>query len=411
MKPLILTFLLFFCIYLPAQIVEIEDQEVVCGADITAQPGFIPAPDLVLRNAPRSRFEFIYSDDVPRGAKPAIEYAGKIWGSFLISEVPIKVEVRWIDFESSTALGSARPSGHVRLSNLGPDSKALLPIALAESFLGVEIDNDIEGVDIIISIHNRNDWYFQTDGKVPLGRYDLVTVMCHEIGHGLGFADSSSGGEGGIGGLGLTPRIYDTFLTAVDGTYLTDTLLYKNPSSKLFEQFTSNRVFFAAPLVVTANGGDRFRLYAPSRYNSSSSISHVMVLDRNSDNLGDALMEPFIPQQRVIHRPGIITLSILAAMGWQIDFQGIVTSTSSIIKQEVLLFPNPAVDQLQIQWPAELPTQVQYQVTDISERLIQAGQIAQDQTLPLTNLNPGHYHLRLQSHKTLYYGKFVVSRN
>ena len=44
------------------------------------------------------------------------------------------------------------------------------------------------------------DWYFGTDGSTPFSQYDFVSVVMHEIAHGLNFAGSmrvSSGREAG----------------------------------------------------------------------------------------------------------------------------------------------------------------------------------------------------------------------
>ena len=55
-------------------------------------------------------------------------------------------------------------------------------------------------------------------------KYDLVTVVLHEICHGLGFFDSMNT-DNNIGwyGIGSIPLIYDTFIENIQGKRLTDT--------------------------------------------------------------------------------------------------------------------------------------------------------------------------------------------
>ena len=41
--------------------------------------------------------------------------------------------------------------------------------------------------DIVANFNSNVDWYYGTDMNCPDTLYDLVTVVMHEIGHGLGF--------------------------------------------------------------------------------------------------------------------------------------------------------------------------------------------------------------------------------
>ncbi|GAB5554217.1 MAG: hypothetical protein Sapg2KO_38080 [Saprospiraceae bacterium] len=413
MKSLAIILLVFFSTFLSAQTLIPQNIEVTCAADHMARPSYIPAPDLLLRSKALSRFEFIYTDSVPEEAKIAIEYAGKIWSSFLESEIPIRVAIKWSTFEGSTFLGTGGPRGYFRLDTLVPKPGLLYPIALAESLFSRNFNGENE--DIGVSINSSYDWYYGLDGNVRQRHHDLVTLVLHEIGHGLGFNSSDRITDEGMGKFSTPPRIFDAFLGIqnpfIGGTenylYLTDTTIYNNPSFELFDQFVSERIVFADASVKHANSNQFVWIYSPSEYGRSS-LSHLDNLQRDPRRLGDALMDPFLARQEAIHRPGPITLAILSAMGWRVDFHATVTSISDLPKKELMLFPNPVIDHLQISWPEALPMQVPYQITDISGRIVQTGQITQNQTLPLTNFKPGYYHLNLQDAEAIYYGKFVI---
>jgi len=59
-------------------------------------------------------------------------------------------------------------------------------------------DNNFgEEHDININMNCGFDaWYFGTDANTPAGLIDFVTVVLHEIGHGIGFIGSMNAGNG-----------------------------------------------------------------------------------------------------------------------------------------------------------------------------------------------------------------------
>jgi hypothetical protein len=68
-----------------------------------------------------------------------------------------------------------------------PDRDAFYSDALADSIQGS--DHRPGEPDIIANFNSDcNNWYFGTDGNTPFGEFDLVSVVLHEIGHGLGFS-------------------------------------------------------------------------------------------------------------------------------------------------------------------------------------------------------------------------------
>ena len=44
-----------------------------------------------------------------------------------------------------------------------------------------------------MTVIDRSDWYLELDGRPESDQFDLVSVVLHEISHGLGIVDSSNG--------------------------------------------------------------------------------------------------------------------------------------------------------------------------------------------------------------------------
>ncbi|MFQ5434360.1 MAG: hypothetical protein ACE5FD_05735, partial [Anaerolineae bacterium] len=166
-----------------------------------------------------------------------------------------------------------------------------------------------------------SDWYFGTNGTPPSNKYDFVSVVLHEIGHGLGFAGSMVY-SGGLGAWGLTndgvtyyPTAYDRFAENGSGQSLINTSLFGNPSTTLGSQLTGGNLFFDSPNARAANGGSPPRLYAPGSWQQGSSYSH---LDESTYGPGtiNSLMTPIINNGEANHDPGPITMGMFKDMGW-----------------------------------------------------------------------------------------------
>ncbi len=192
---------------------------------------------------------------------------------------------------------------------------AAYPLPLAEKILGESINTD-SAADIDLEINNTINWYFGTDGNTPSSQYDLVTVVIHELCHGLGFFDSmdvTDDNSAAYYGFSSFPLIYDTFVENLSGSKLTDTLAFENYSPALYSAITGNQLYFSGPLVNYYLSGGRVRLWAPPTWDPGSSVSH---LDENTTLPVNSLMTPFIDLGEAIHDPGQLILSMLGDMGW-----------------------------------------------------------------------------------------------
>jgi hypothetical protein len=260
-------------------------------------------------------FVVTYTGFTPQ-AQAAFQRAVDIWASILVSSVPIRVTATWTALGPGV-LGSAGASTLYRNFPNAPVANTWYAVALAEKLSGTELNaTTVSDINANFSSAIAN-WYFGTDGNCPPGQYDLVSVVLHELGHGLTFAGTMtvSGGQGSWGlGSGF-PIVYERFAENGAGQSLINTTLFPNPSAALATQLQSNAVYFNGPEAVAASGGTRPLLYAPSTWLSGSSFSH---LDETLYPAGNpnSLMTPAFGMAEAIHMPGPIILGMFRDMGW-----------------------------------------------------------------------------------------------
>jgi uncharacterized repeat protein (TIGR01451 family) len=275
----------------------------------------------------------------PAGSQAAFNYAASIWESLIDSSVPIEINACWANLGYGVLGHSATDSFHRDFSG-APIASTWYPAALANALHGTDLNNsdsyddDGDGADADAEMEiaysgNGISWYFGTDGATPMGQYDFVSVVLHEICHGLGFAGtmSVSGGVGSWGWGSGYPAAYDRFTENGTGDSLVDD--FPNNSAALGTQLTGNSLYFDGPNANAANGGSRPKLYAPSTWNPGSSYSH---LDEIFNGTANALMTYSLDDGEAVHDPGPVTSGILQDVGWTM---GAPASNVSIVKQVV----------------------------------------------------------------------------
>lgn len=252
--------------------------------------------------------------DWPDAASNAVLYAVAIWAAYLNSPVPVKLEACWTGSLGPGILGHSGAVNYFRDFAGAPVANTWYPVALANALSGSDLDPTRD--DFAMAFSSTFSWYYSTDGHPPGGQVDLVSVVLHEVCHGLGFAGSMNVTAGvGAWGRGTgSPFIYDRFTENGAGQALLDTSLFPNPSVALRNELTSQNIYFNGMQANAANGGTRPKLYCPAIWQDGSSYSHLD--NATYDNTSNALMTSSIASGEAIHIAGPVTLGILDDEGW-----------------------------------------------------------------------------------------------
>ncbi len=250
----------------------------------------------------------------PSDAQTAFNYAVGIWEGYLNISTPIVIEACWTDMGSGSILGYSGGSIYYNFGG-APLANTFYPVALANQFHGSDLNGST--VEIAAAFNSaKTNWYFGIDGNPGTGKIDFVSVVLHEICHGLGFLgtmdyDDGNAGNGaecnGTSGFGCwgwgsgIPDAYDLFAVDNPGQGLIDTAYFGNPSAALGTQLKSGNVFFDGPNAVAANSGSNVKLYAPAVWSPGSSYGH---LDEVFNGTANALMTYSISTNEADHDPG-----------------------------------------------------------------------------------------------------------
>ena len=268
-------------------------------------------------NAQSAVFDIDYIGFTPE-AQSSLQFSFDVLSALLTTPVPIRVSATYEVLEQGT-LGAARASGFYGTYG------NVYPAALAEKIAGFNFDESESGHDIILSINSEANWHLEpTDTIGGIGdKYDLATVMMHEIIHGLGFI----GGAGQFADQTLGLRfnsgnvsIYDSFLENNNGVPLID--LGADMSQELTNAMTIGNLFFNSPRLA-----DSLEVYTPVNWQGGSSIYH---LNENTTPEADLMMTPFAARGEVRHDPGA-AVNMLLDMGW--DFTTIIHQPEAIFNE------------------------------------------------------------------------------
>lgn len=255
----------------------------------------------------------------------AFQYAADIWAPLITSPVPIRIGANFSSSlfcdANSAVLGAAGPTTVHRDFIGAPLNQTWYVQALANSLNGSDLDsgeNDLEAEfnsDLgSPGCLENSGWYYGLDANPPGNQIDFVSVLVHELGHGLGFLSLVS--------LSSGTKFFD-----FNDAYMVH--LEDHTTSKSFAQMSNaerfnasrkdsdlhwtgaNVVFGGAALASGRHPGGHIEMYAPNPAQSGSSVSHF------SDEVApNELMEPSYTAAN--HDVGL-ALELMADLGWAVS--------------------------------------------------------------------------------------------
>ena len=244
---------------------------------------------------------------VPITARAAVQAAIDVWSENFSSTVPINVNVTWSRASSYGILASASAKSNFANFPNAPDKTLYYASALANALAGKDLDPN--NPELEITITSDAPWYYGVDGKCPPKSFDLVSVILHEMGHGLGFISGNYYDQySGYGRIDL-PTPFDAYAQLPDGRRLAD---MPSPSIETGKALTSP-LYWSGENGIKANNGVKPPLYTPSIYEPGSSVSHLD--ERTFSQAGaNRVMTPNLDSGEVFHLPGSLLLAMFDDM-------------------------------------------------------------------------------------------------
>ncbi len=235
-----------------------------------------------------------------------VQHAANLIGNIITSTIDIKIRLQFNALGGSATeatLASAGAAFVLKNFTNAPIADTYYPIALAEKLAGVNIatgndvheitmtvNSDIDGNTVLLT----KNFYYGFDSN-PGTDIDLVSIIMHEIVHGLGFSSYVNVTTGtkiaGVDGFenndtfmrllehdGATPADYPSMTNAQRVTAsISDTLLH----------WLGATVIANSGTITAGITGTHVHMYAPSPVETGSSVSHF-----NTTVTPNEMMEP-----------------------------------------------------------------------------------------------------------------------
>jgi len=262
----------------------------------------------------------------------AVQFVADIWGALLESPVTIEVRTQWVDLpctQNSGVLGSAGTTNVHGNFNNAPVANTWFHAALADSFAGSDLNFANEEINMNININVDGDpgclqgatWYLGLDDNNPGGTVDIVPLVLHELGHGLGFSTFVNPSTGAR----LPPAPGEEGLNDIYMRNLRDTEVdlgwdEMDDAQRADSAINDPNLVWTGPNV-TANAGDFvgdplafsegfLRMHAPAPLEQGSSVSHWA-----SSDAWTLLMEPSL--SGALFDEVDLTIDLFGDIGWQ----------------------------------------------------------------------------------------------
>lgn len=271
----------------------------------------------------------------------AFQFAADLVGSLLRSNIEIRVEAKMDSLggdASSAILGAAGPKSVFRDFSGAPNAGTWYVSALANKLSGSDLDPGFADIGATFNSDVDNStvlgdtsWYYGLDGNAGSDT-DFVSVVLHELTHGLGFltvVDLSSGTK--LLGYNDAYMRYLEHHGATPPDYPS-----MNDAARVTASISLTNLHWTGPAVIAASGsltsgvsGGHVEMFAPNPQQPGSSVSHF------STSLAPSqLMEPFYTGTN--HSVGLAT-QLLTDIGW--GTAGDLTANLSITVADT---PDPA---------------------------------------------------------------------
>ncbi len=251
----------------------------------------------------------------------ALEYAANIWGRLLNSDQAIVIGAEFNMLSCSRTSATLGVTGAITIHRDfagAPVSNTWYPAALANALAGADLapGRDDIGATFSSAIDDGsclfpNVWYYGLDENPPVGTIDFVSIVLHELAHGLGFQtfiDLATGvPKGGFN---------DVFMLWLEDHSTGLTYPDMSDAERVVASTDSGNLHWVGPEVVAGSSGlnagrhpsGPVEMYAPNPLDTGSSVSHF------STSLSpDELMEPSFTEAN--HDVGL-TLAAMQDIGW-----------------------------------------------------------------------------------------------
>jgi len=228
--------------------------------------------------------------------------AADIWGRALSGDIPVVVVANFDELfcdASSAVLGSAGPINVAANFAHAPQANTWYPIALANALADVDLEPAYGDISATFNsnIGSNNacltgtNWYLGLDHNEGT-HFDLLAVVLHEIGHGLGFSTFVNEADGAW--FFNQPDAFGRFIRdntlGLQWTQMSELQRINSAVN------TGNLVWSGSQVTAAAgslsggkDGSGRVKLFAPNPVQPGSSVSHW-----DTTATPSLLMEPYI---------------------------------------------------------------------------------------------------------------------
>jgi len=252
----------------------------------------------------------------------AFQRATAIWGNYLASPVEIRVDANFDPLTcnaTSATLGAAGTNTAHRDFAGAPLANTWYPQALANSRAGTDLSPGLSDIGAVFNSAIGTTcgfplvWYYGLDSNPPGGALDFLSVVLHELGHGLGFQSFVSLATGAK--LGFPPfddifsRNLEIHSTGKLYPQMTDAeRVTASQSTGNLHWVGANVVAASGSLTAGVHPSGHVQMFAPNPQQPGSSVSHF-----DTAVAPNEMMEPFYTGA---NHDVALTLDLFADLGW-----------------------------------------------------------------------------------------------